>query len=95
MARLPPNISKNTFRPGEYVAHCQGAQRVIKTSGGWCTAGLLSLQGVAHYRSGRTLAALGAKLEPLNVAQLVADEPAQDTCAEHRQPIDRCPARCR
>ena len=67
MPALPSNISKSAFRKGEYVAHCCGAQRVIRSGAGWRTAGLLSLRGTAVYRSARTLAALGATLEPLNV----------------------------
>ena len=31
---------------------------------------------------------------PLTVGATVMDE-QQDTCPEHRQPIERCPARCR
>jgi len=28
-------------------------------------------------------------------AQEESDEPGQDTCPDHRQPLERCPARCR
>jgi len=28
-------------------------------------------------------------------AQEESDEPEQDTCPDHRQPLERCPARCR
>ena len=66
MASLPHNISKSAFRRGEYVAHCCGAQRVLRFSDGWRSCGLLSLSGKPVYRRARTLQELGAILEPLN-----------------------------
>jgi len=63
MPSLPHNISKSAFRRGEYVAHCFGAQRVIRDGNVWRTAGLVSLQGKPIYRAAHTLRELGSLLD--------------------------------
>lgn len=60
------NISKSAFRKGEYVGHCNGAQRIRRGGEGWVTYALGSSAGTFTPATAPTLEALSAKLEKLN-----------------------------
>lgn len=58
-------IEKSGTRKGEYVAYCNGAQRIRQAGGVWQTYALGSSAGEFTYAEAETLAALNAKLEKL------------------------------
>ena len=59
---MHPNIDKSTFRAGEYVGYCNGAQRIRRGGKGWETYALGSQSGVFTYATEQTLHELGGKL---------------------------------
>lgn len=63
---IPQNIDKSAFRKGEYIGHCNGAQRIRKGGQGWETYALASTQGAFTPATASTLCELGEKLEQLN-----------------------------
>ena len=60
-----PNIDKSAFHPGEYVGHCNGAQRIRRDGNGWCTYALGSSQGTFIYARALTLTQLSERLSLL------------------------------
>ena len=58
-------IEKATWRKGEYVGYCQGAQRIVRGGEGWRTDGLRSMDGKAISVTAPTLEALNAKFDKI------------------------------
>lgn len=65
-------IEPSGFRRGEYVGHCNGAQRIVRDGAGWRTAGLRSQAGAPVFLSASTLAELDAML--VNESRRIADK---------------------
>lgn len=59
---MHPNIEKSSFRRGEYVGYCNGAQRIRRGGKGWQTYSLGSQAGTFVYATAETLHELGGKL---------------------------------
>ena len=59
---MHPNISKSSFRHGEYIGYCNGAQRIRKGGQGYETYALGSSAGAFTYATAGTLFELGGKL---------------------------------
>lgn len=59
---MHPNIDKSSFRRGEYVGYCNGAQRIRRGGQGWETYRLGSSAGAFTYATAGTLFELGGKL---------------------------------
>lgn len=56
--RIEPSI-----RRGEYIGHCNGAQRILRDGSRWRTAGLRSQVGAPVFLSARTLNELDGMLD--------------------------------
>lgn len=70
---MHPNIDKSSFRRGEYVGYCNGAQRIRRGGRGWETYALGSTAGTFTYATAETLLELGGQL-----AHIAANTPWND-----------------
>lgn len=59
---MHPNIEKSATRKGEFIGHCNGAQRIRRGGLGYETYALGSSAGVFTYATASTLFELGGKL---------------------------------
>lgn len=59
---MHPNIEKSSYRRGEFIGYCNGAQGIRRGGLGWETYRLASAAGAYTYSTACTLFELGGKL---------------------------------